>query len=175
MEKAVSGGVPLNITHLFSAKQFSSAAEAYLKGVEKRIMAGLKPITGSVASLDISRWEAEGMGNGSDDLSNPLGVAIFRRTYKRWQALLHSPRWERAYLGGAQPLRLQCIIQALQQLCHHEDVNHVWANTVCISGALLGYNMFSVIRRQLDKGTLMRIFFSPILEETKGNHPKDTK
>lgn len=60
--------------------------------------------------------------------------------------------------------------QALQQLYQHRDVPHVWANTVFISGALLGYNMLSVIQRKLGKGALIRIFFSPLPEETKADH-----
>jgi hypothetical protein len=59
------------------------------------------------------------------------------------------------------------FVQALQQLVHHENVHHVWANTVCISGALLGYNMLSVIQRQLGKGALTRIFFSSLPQETE--------
>jgi hypothetical protein len=59
------------------------------------------------------------------------------------------------------------FVQALQQLVHDENVHHVWANTVCISGALLGYNMLSVIQRQLGKGALTRIFFSPHPQETE--------
>jgi hypothetical protein len=59
------------------------------------------------------------------------------------------------------------FVQALQQLVHHENVHHVWANTVCISGALLGYNMLSVIQRKLGKGVLKRIFFSSLPQETE--------
>jgi len=107
--EVVSAGVPVNITHIFSTEQFYAAAEAYLKGVEQRLRAGLKPDISSVVSLNAGRWDAERLERGTDDVGKSLGFAIFQRTYERWQALFHSPRWERACLGGAQPLRFQCI------------------------------------------------------------------
>jgi len=67
------------------------------------------------------------------------------------------------------------ILQAIRQLYHLEDVDHVWANTVCITGALLGYNILSVIQRQLGKGTLARIFCSPLPDETEVDHSGATK
>ena len=106
--ESISVGVPVNITNLFSTKQFNAAVEAYLKGVEQRLKAGLKPDPGSAVSLCISPWEAERIGNGSIGFSNQHGVAIFQRTYKRWRALLQSARWKRLCREGVRPLRLLC-------------------------------------------------------------------
>jgi transaldolase len=106
--EAVSVGVPVNITNLYSAKQFSAAVEAYLKGVEQRLKAGLKPDPGSAVSLCLSPVEAERIGNGSIGFSSQHGVAIFRRIYDRWRALVQSPRWRRACRDGVRPLRLLC-------------------------------------------------------------------
>ena len=63
---------------------------------------------------------------------------------------------------------------ALQFLFQQADVYHVWANTLCLSGALLVYNAFSVVQRHLGKGALMRILMSPLAEEKKTELP-DTK
>jgi len=67
------------------------------------------------------------------------------------------------------------FFQALQQLYHHKDVHHIWANTVCISGALLGYNMLSAIQRQLGKGALLRIFLSPLRQEYEADRSNGAK
>jgi transaldolase len=104
--EAISGGVPVNITHLFSTGQLSLALAAYAKGVEQRIVAGFSPDIRSVATLNISRWDAENIKKLSDGFSKPLGLAIARYTYDLWREHLHSPRWERACIAGARPLRL---------------------------------------------------------------------
>jgi transaldolase len=106
IEEAIFAGVPINVTLLFSREQYLAAAEAYLRGVERRIDAGLKPGVGSVASIFISRWDSAVMGKAPDSLSGQLGIAIAKRTYKAYRALLGSPRWQRAYNFGARPQRL---------------------------------------------------------------------
>ena len=106
IEEAIFAGVPINVTLLFSREQYLAAAEAFLRGVERRIDAGLKPGVGSVASLFISRWDSAVMGKAPDSLSNQLGIAIAKRTYKAYRTLLDSPRWQRAFNFGARPQRL---------------------------------------------------------------------
>jgi transaldolase len=106
IEEAVFAGVPVNVTLLFSREQYVAAAEAYLRGVERRIDAGLKPDIGSVASVFVSRWDAAIAGKLPETLNNRLGIAIANRIYKASHELLSSPRWQRAYNAGAHPQRL---------------------------------------------------------------------
>jgi transaldolase len=106
IEEAIFAGVPINVTLLFSREQYLAAAEAFLRGVERRIDAGLKPGVGSVASIFVSRWDSAVMGKAPDSLSNQLGIAIAKRTYKAYRTLLDSPRWQRAFNFGARPQRL---------------------------------------------------------------------
>jgi transaldolase len=105
IEEAIFGGVPVNVTLLFSREHYVAAAEAFLRGIERRIAAGLKPEVGSVASLFISRWDAAVAGKVPEALQNRLGIAIAKRTYKACRGLLSSPRWQRAYNAGARPQR----------------------------------------------------------------------
>jgi len=106
IEEAIFAGVPVNVTLLFSREHYLAAAEAFLRGIERRIDAGLRPDVGSVASMFISRWDAAVVGKVPDPLNNQLGVAIAKRTYKACRTLLSSPRWQRAYNAGAHPQRL---------------------------------------------------------------------
>ena len=106
IEEAIFAGVPINVTLLFSREHYLAAAEAFLRGIERRIEAGLKPVVGSVASLFISRWDSAVMGKVPDALRDQLGIAIAKRTYKAYRALLGSPRWQRIYNAGARPQRL---------------------------------------------------------------------
>ena len=103
IEEAIFAGVPINVTLLFSREQYLAAAEAFLRGIERRIAAGLKPDVGSVASLFISRWDAAVAGKVPAALTNQLGIAIARRTYKAYRELLASPRWQRAYNAAPGP------------------------------------------------------------------------
>jgi transaldolase len=98
--------VPINVTLLFSREQYVAAAEAYLRGIERRIAAGLKPEVFSVASLFISRWDVAVMGKAPDTLRGQLGIAIATQTYQTYRGLLESPRWQRLLNIGAQPQRL---------------------------------------------------------------------
>ena len=106
IEEAIFGGVPVNVTLLFSREHYVAAAEAYLRGIERRIAAGLKPDVNSVASLFISRWDSAVMGKTPDTLNDQLGIAIGKRTYKAYCDLIASPRWKRVFNAGARPQRL---------------------------------------------------------------------
>ncbi len=106
IEEAIFAGIPINVTLLFSREHYIAAAEAFLRGVERRIEAGLKPGVGSVASLFVSRWDAAVANKVPDALRNQLGIAIAKRTYKAARGLLSSPRWQRIYNSGARPQRL---------------------------------------------------------------------
>ncbi len=106
IEEAIFAGVPINVTLLFSREHYLAAAEAFLRGIERRIDAGLKPEVGSVASVFISRWDGAVAGKVPRTLSNKLGIAMAMRTYKAARKLLGSPRWQRIYNAGARPQRL---------------------------------------------------------------------
>jgi transaldolase len=106
IEEAIFAGVPINITLLFSREQYLAAAEAYLRGIERRIEAGLNPVVGSVASVFISRWDVAVAGKVPESLREQLGIAVARRTYKAYRELLASARWQRALNFGARPQRL---------------------------------------------------------------------
>src|SRR6266851_9214268 len=106
IEEAIFAGVPINVTLLFSREHYVAAAEAFMRGIERRMAAGLKPEVGSVASLFISRWDAAVAAKVPEALRNQLGIAIAKRTYKACRSLLGSPRWQRAYNAGARPQRL---------------------------------------------------------------------
>src|SRR6266853_2055117 len=105
IEEAIFAGVPINVTLLFSREQYLAAAEAFLRGIERRIAAGLRPDVGSVASVFVSRWDAAVANKVPAALHNKLGIAIAKRTYKACRSLLGSPRWQRAYNAGARPQR----------------------------------------------------------------------
>jgi transaldolase len=106
VEETIFAGVPVNVTLLFSSAQFLAAAEAYLRGIERRIGAGLPPFVGSVASLFISRWDVAVAGKVPKALEMKLGVAVGRQAYKAYGELLASPRYRRVMNAGALPQRL---------------------------------------------------------------------
>jgi len=106
IEEAIFAGIPVNVTLLFSDDQYLAAAEAYMRGVELRIKAGLRPDVGSVASIFVSRWDVAVTGKVPPALNNQLGIAVGKRVYKAYLGLLSSPRWMRAYNAGARPQRL---------------------------------------------------------------------
>jgi transaldolase len=106
IEEAIFAGVPINVTLLFSREQYVASAEAFLRGIERRIAAGLDPSVQSVASLFISRWDAAVAGKLPAELAGQLGIAIARRTYKAYRTVLDSPRWQAAFNAGARPQRL---------------------------------------------------------------------
>jgi transaldolase len=105
IEESIFAGVPVNVTLLFSREQYLGAAEAFLRGIERRIKAGLNPNVGSVASVFVSRWDVAVANKVPDRLRNQLGIAIAKRTYKA-AAQLGSDRWRRIYNSGARQQRL---------------------------------------------------------------------
>lgn len=106
IEEAIFAGVPVNVTLLFDREQYLAAADAYWRGIERRIAAGLDPNVGSVASVFISRWDTAVAGKVPDSLKNRLGIAMAERTYEASRKLLSSPRCTRLYNFGARPQRL---------------------------------------------------------------------
>jgi transaldolase len=106
IEEAIFAGVPINVTLLFSREHYSAAADAYLRGIERRIAAGLNPDVGSVASVFISRWDTAVAGKVPAGLINRLGIAIGQRTYKAYCDLLASPRYRQVMNVGGRPQRL---------------------------------------------------------------------
>jgi len=106
IEESIFNGVPINVTLLFSREQYIAAAEAYLRGIERRIAAGRTPRVASVASLFVSRWDKAVGENVSPELRNKLGIAIGQRTYVAYRKLLASERWQKLAKAGALPQRL---------------------------------------------------------------------
>src|SRR6201997_368088 len=106
IEEAIFSGIPVNVTLLFSSDHYLAAGEAFLRGIERRIEAGLQPNVGSVASVFVSRWDAAVKGKSPRELNHKLGIAMAMRTYKAARDLLSSPRWHRIYNAGAYPQRL---------------------------------------------------------------------
>jgi len=106
IEESIFNGVPINVTLLFSAEQYSAAAQAYLRGIERRVAAGRTPVVASVASLFVSRWDKAVEDKAPPELRNKLGIAIGQRTYAAYRALLASERWSKLAAAGARPQRL---------------------------------------------------------------------
>jgi transaldolase len=106
IEEAIFSGIPVNVTLLFSADHYNAAADAFLRGVERRIAAGLNPNVGSVASVFVSRWDTAVSGKVPPALQNQLGIAAAKLTFKAYRDLLKSNRWQRAQNFGARPQRL---------------------------------------------------------------------
>ncbi|MBV9742532.1 MAG: transaldolase [Acidobacteriia bacterium] len=106
IEEAIFAGIPVNVTLLFSREHYFAAAEAFLRGIERRIEAGLNPVVDSVASVFVSRWDGAVAAKVPEPLRNRLGIAVAMRTYAAYRDLLDSPRWQRVYNAGARPQRL---------------------------------------------------------------------
>jgi transaldolase len=106
IEESIFAGVPINVTLLFSREHYLGAAEAFMRGVERRIEAGLDPSVPSVASLFISRWDVAVADQAPDALRSRLGVAIGKRTYRAYRELLDSERFQRLANEGVRPQRL---------------------------------------------------------------------
>ena len=106
IEETIFAGVPVNVTLLFSARQYLAAAEAYTRGIERRIEAGLDPLIGSVASLFVSRWDTAVTGKVPADLHLELGITTARIAYREYRRFLESDRWQRLLNAGARPQRL---------------------------------------------------------------------
>ncbi|MGZ8621475.1 MAG: transaldolase [Solirubrobacterales bacterium] len=106
IEEAIFAGIPVNVTLLFSSEHYLGAAEAFMRGVERRIEAGLDPAVPSVASLFVSRWDVAVADRAPTELRNRLGVAVGRQAYRAYRELLTSERWQRLANAGARPQRL---------------------------------------------------------------------
>jgi transaldolase len=106
IEEAIFTGIPVNVTLLFSREQYLAAADAFMRGIERRIAAGLNPDVCSVASVFTSRWDGAVAGKVPSALNNHLGIAMANRTHKAYREVLSSPRWQRVFNAGARPQRL---------------------------------------------------------------------
>jgi transaldolase len=106
IEQSIFDGIPINVTLLFSPEQYLASANAYLRGIERRIEAGRSPVVASVASLFVSRWDRAVAKQVPEPLHNRLGIAIALRTYVDYQALYDSPRWKQLAAAGARPQRM---------------------------------------------------------------------
>ena len=106
IEESIFAGVPINVTLLFSSEQCVAAANAWARGIERRIEAGLDPHISSVASLFVSRWDKAVADQVPDSMHNALGIAVSGRAYHAYRELLDSPRWRKLVEAGAQPQRL---------------------------------------------------------------------
>lgn len=106
IEDAIFAGIPINITLLFSDAQYLAAANAYLRGIERRIAAGLGADVGSVASVFVSRWDVAVAEKVAAPLANRLGIAMAQRAYRAYREFIASPRYQRILNAGARPQRL---------------------------------------------------------------------
>ena len=106
IEESIFAGMPVNVTLLFSTEHYQRAAEAYMRGLERRIDAGLSPEVPSVASLFVSRWDKAVIDEVPDELRDKLGIAVAMRTYRAYRELLDSERWQRLANEGARPQRM---------------------------------------------------------------------
>ena len=106
IEECIHRGIPINVTLLFSREQYLTAAEAYMKGIERRLNDGKSPVVESVASLFVSRWDTGAKDHVSDAYQNKLGIAVAMQSYKAYRELLASARWQKLAAAGAHPQRL---------------------------------------------------------------------
>ncbi len=106
IEETIFAGVPVNVTLLFSREQYLAVAEAYMRGIERRIAAGLDPKINSVASVFISRWDRSIADKAPSELVNRLGIAIAQRTYRAHCDLIAAPRWRDLQAKGARKQRM---------------------------------------------------------------------
>jgi transaldolase len=106
IEETIYAGVPVNVTLLFSCEQYLAAAEAYMRGIERRVAARLDPKVQSVASIFVSRWDAAVQDKVGAPLRNRLGIAVAKRIYRAYHELLDSTRWRKLAAAGADPQRV---------------------------------------------------------------------
>src|SRR5690606_14487394 len=106
IEESIFQGVPINVTLLFSMPQYAAAADAYMRGIERRLEAGRDPVVASVASVFVSRWDKAIADTAPEALRNGLGVAVGMRCYQAYRDILDSDRWHRLEAAGARPQRL---------------------------------------------------------------------
>lgn len=106
IEESIANGVAINVTLLFSREQYQASAEAYMRGLERRVSSGLSPDVRSVASVFLSRWDGATMDKVPGPLRNKLGIAVGQQVYKAYRDILESDRWQRLANFGARPQRL---------------------------------------------------------------------
>ena len=106
IEEAIFAGVPVNVTLLFSADHYRAAADAYMRGLERRVETGLSPVVGSVASVFMSRWDAAVIDDVPEELKDTLAVAVGLKTYQAYREVMDSDRWQRLKNSGARMQRL---------------------------------------------------------------------
>jgi transaldolase len=106
IEESLFAGIPINVTLLFSREQYRVAAEAWMRGIERRIKADLDPRIDSVASLFVSRWDVAVNDRVSASQRNRLGLAVAKRTYRAYRDLLDSPRVQSLVRHGVRPQKL---------------------------------------------------------------------
>jgi transaldolase len=106
IEESIFRGVPINVTLLFSPAQYVAVAEAYMRGIERRLEAGLDPLVSSVASIFVSRWDVAVQDEVPPALHNRLGIAVAQRAYREYRRVLSSPRWRALADAGARTQRL---------------------------------------------------------------------
>ncbi len=154
VEEAIFDGIPVNVTLLFSSEHYLAAAEAFLRGIERRIAAGRNPNVHSVASMSVSRWDVAVMRRVPESLHNKLGVALARRTYMACCDLLNSPRWQRAHRAGARPQRLLWAITGTLHPGTSEDF-YITALTAPFSIFTLSESTLKAIADSDDIGVMM--------------------
>ncbi len=106
IEESIFAGIPVNVTLLFSREHYLAAAAAYMRGIERRLAAGLDPKVASVASIFVSRWDVAVKDKVSAQYRNRLGIAVAMHTYEAYRQLLASKRWQTLAASGARPQRL---------------------------------------------------------------------
>lgn len=106
VEEAIAAGIPVNVTLLFSADQYRAAADAYMRGIERRITAGQDPVVGSVASVFMSRWDVAANPRVPDELKHRLALAVGLEVYAAYREVMDSARWQRLANEGARMQRL---------------------------------------------------------------------
>jgi transaldolase len=106
IEESIAAGIPINVTLLFSPAQYLAAAEAYMRGIERRIEAQHDPVVPCVASVFMSRWDVAVKDQVPEDLQGRLALAVGLQIYKAYRELMDSERWQRLENAGARVQRL---------------------------------------------------------------------
>jgi transaldolase len=104
--EAIAAGIPVNVTLLFSADHYLAAADAFLKGTERRIAGGLDPAVGSVASVFMSRWDVAVARQVPADLADKLALAVGLDIYRAYRQVMSSDRFQRLENAGVRMQRL---------------------------------------------------------------------
>ncbi|MFF2513856.1 transaldolase family protein [Streptomyces sp. NPDC058086] len=106
IEEAIASGISVNVTLLFSADHYRAAADAYPRGVERRVQAGHDPAVGSVASMFMSRWDVAVKDTAPDGLTDTLALAVGLDVYRAYREVTGSQRFQRLENADARVQRL---------------------------------------------------------------------